>query len=334
MDNNLRNRPVFVCGHPKSGTSLVRSLLDSHPQLVVYPEETMFFRRYLPKAQGLGLEEKLALADQFLIHIFEWNQTDPPAHQAGFLDRDYSDISLDAVSRAMRQFVDEQYRHDGDILSAAILAFGKISGQLNENTVRWVEKTPFTEYYVEQILSWWPDALFIQVVRDPRDNFVSYQRKHTDWSARTFAESWTRSTQSGLDSQKKYGAEQYWVLRYEQLIQSPDDVIRALCKFVGISDHPTLKMPTRNSKAWGGNSMFGEQFKQISSSPGGRWKGSMSVDDLVLIEGLARSCMRSMNYELSGVRLTEAHPGAIWQLLKAFLSHLIKNRRGDQSSIN
>jgi hypothetical protein len=324
MDNSLRNRPVFVCGHPKSGTSLVRSLLDSHPQLVVYPEETMFFRRYLPKAQGLGLEHKLALADQFLIHIFEWNQTNPLAHQAGFLDRDYSDVSLDAVSQAMRQFVNEQYRHDGDILSAAILAFGKVSGQLSENTVHWVEKTPFTEYYVEQILNWWPDALFIQVVRDPRDNFVSYQRKHPDWSARTFAESWTRSTQSGLDYQKKYGLEQYRVFRYEQLIQFPEDVLQSICQFIGISDHPTLKMPTRNGKAWGGNSMFGKKFKQISSLPDGRWKESMSVDDLVMIEGLAGSCMHSMDYELSGVRLTGARPNTIWQLIKASLSHLIK----------
>ena len=209
-------------------------------------------------------------------------------------------------------------------MSAAVLAFGIVSGQLSENSLHWVEKTPFTEYYVEQILNWWPDALFIQVVRDPRDNFVSYQRKHPDWSARTFAESWTRSTQSGLDAQKKYGPEQYLVLRYEQLIQSPDDVLRAICQFIGISDHPTLKMPTRSGKAWGGNSMFGEQFKHISSSPDGRWKESMSIDDLVLMEGLARSCMHSMNYELSGVRLTEAHPGTIWQLMKASLSHLIK----------
>jgi hypothetical protein len=44
----LRDHPVFICGHPKAGTSLVRSILDSHPQLIVYPEETVFFRRYLP----------------------------------------------------------------------------------------------------------------------------------------------------------------------------------------------------------------------------------------------------------------------------------------------
>jgi len=39
----LRDHPVFLGGHPKSGTSLLRALLDSHPQLVVYPEESGFF---------------------------------------------------------------------------------------------------------------------------------------------------------------------------------------------------------------------------------------------------------------------------------------------------
>ena len=42
MDVPLRDRPVFICGHPKSGTSLLRNLLDSHSELVVYPEETWY----------------------------------------------------------------------------------------------------------------------------------------------------------------------------------------------------------------------------------------------------------------------------------------------------
>jgi len=37
------NYPTFVVGHPKSGTSLLISMLDNHPQLVVLPEESDFF---------------------------------------------------------------------------------------------------------------------------------------------------------------------------------------------------------------------------------------------------------------------------------------------------
>ena len=38
MNPILPDRPVFICGHPKSGTSLLRAMLDSHPELLVYPE--------------------------------------------------------------------------------------------------------------------------------------------------------------------------------------------------------------------------------------------------------------------------------------------------------
>ena len=75
--SNLRDHPLFICGHPKAGTSLARAVFDSHPQLVVFPEETSFFRRFLPLAEGLDLEGQLNLAEKMLIHIFRWNQANP-----------------------------------------------------------------------------------------------------------------------------------------------------------------------------------------------------------------------------------------------------------------
>ena len=77
LADELRDRPVFICGHPKAGTSLLRAVLDSHPQLVVYPEETNFFRRILPRLQGQDLEVQIKLAERNLIHIFQWNRAEP-----------------------------------------------------------------------------------------------------------------------------------------------------------------------------------------------------------------------------------------------------------------
>ena len=59
----LENAATFICGHPKSGTSLLLTLLDSHPQLVVYPEESHFFRRFNDQAGDLEIEDKKKLAD-------------------------------------------------------------------------------------------------------------------------------------------------------------------------------------------------------------------------------------------------------------------------------
>jgi len=299
----LRDRPIFICGHPKSGTSLLRGILDSHPHLITYPEETVFFRRYLPQAQGKTLEEKFLLSDQVITHIFEWNETNPPDHQKNYPDRDYSYIPVSEVRAELRRLVDERFVHDGDMLSAAMLAFGRVTGKLTDGSNRWVEKTPFNERFVNQIFTWWPEALCIHVVRDPRDNHVSYQRKHENWTAQQFAESWRQSTRAGLKHQKRYGSEKYLMIRYEDFTSSPDEMISKICKFMGIDDDPSMRTPQRGGRSWEGNSMFSDTFKTISSAPVGRWKESLTGSELITIETIDRPQMRSMGYTLSDSKL-------------------------------
>jgi hypothetical protein len=298
--SNLRDSPVFIAGHPKSGTSLLRSVLDSHPELVAYPEETSFFRRYLPKAVGKTLLEKTVLSDRYLTHIFEWNQAHPPAHQTGFPDRDYSHIPVAQVRRTVNQLVTERFRNDGDMLSAVVLAYGKVSGQITATTERWVEKTPYNEHYAPQIYKWWPEALMVHTVRDPRDNFTSYRRKHSNWSPEAFAMSWTRSTLAGIDNVADHGAECYWLLRYEDLVSAPEARLSQLCRFLHISDDPSLRHPARGGKPWSGNSMFDDEFSAISAAPVGRWKETLPAQDVAALEIVAAPMMRRLGYTLSG----------------------------------
>lgn len=320
MNQSLRDRPVFICGHPKSGTSLLRSLLDSHPELLVYPEETVFFRRFLPKSQGRSLEEKLVLADELLLHIFSWNQISPPPSQANFPDRDYSDVPFLKVRQAYRQLVAEGVRHDGDLLFYALASYGEVTGYLNEETHRWVEKTPYNERFVSQILNWWPFALFIHVIRDPRDNFATYKRKHPEWSVEAFARSWRDSALEGLQLQTKLGEDRYWVMRYEDFLLQSEVYIDKLCKFLSIRDHPTLRTPTRNGKEWGGNSMFGERFQGIDTSPIGRWKHSLPTIDVLLTESIALKAMRTLKYPASGLGIKGVDRRNLPRLLKAYVA--------------
>ncbi len=296
---DLRDSAVFIAGHPKSGTSLLRSVLDSHPALVAYPEETNFFRRYLPRAAGTDLQRKLALSDQYLTHIFEWNQKNPPAHQAGFPDRDYSHIPIVEVRQAVRDFIAERFSHEGDMLSAVILAFGKVSGQLTPISHYWVEKTPYNERFAGQIFAWWPEAKIVHTVRDPRDNFTSYHRKHADWSPESFAMSWVSSTQAGLKNCQQYGPERYLMLRFEDLTSSPEAKLSELCQFLGINDDPSLRRPVRGGKPWGGNSMFADQFTTISAAPVGRWTETLKPDEVATLELIAGPLMCSFDYPLT-----------------------------------
>jgi hypothetical protein len=326
MPDDLRERPIFICGHPKAGTSLLRAVFDSHPQLIVYPEETVFFRRFLPRAAGLDLEGLLALADETLIHIFQWNRERPVASQVGFLDRDYSAISFEQVRQVLRQFARQHCEHPGDVLSAAVLAYGKVSGAATPATRAWVEKSPYNEYYAEQIFAWWPEARCIHILRDPRDNYVSYQRKHPDWQPEFFAANWRRSTHAGLENRQRFGAGRYLILRYEDLTQSPQATLRQLADFIGIDWDPALAAPTRAGAQWAGNSMFSEQFQGISAAPVARWHEKLSPGDVAVIEQMAGSQMEEFGYNrgANGAVVLAARGRAIVWPLRRRLSSLLR----------
>lgn len=321
----LRSRPVFICGHPKSGTSLLRSMLDGHPHLIVYPEETLFFRRYLKQAAGKTAAEQITLAEELLLHIFTWNTSNPPPSQAGYLDRDYSMFSYDAVRDAMREFLNEYPpTHEGDILAAAVLAFGEASDHVIPETGWWVEKSPYNEFYGAEIFTMWPQAKCIHIVRDPRDNYVSYQRKHKDWDALFFGANWNRSTEAGIDHADQYGSERYLNLRYEDLTMYPQETIDKICAFLDIPDDPVLAQPIRAGAGWAGNSMFADRFQAISAAPIGRWKDSLSTMDAAVIEIKSQKLMQVYQYEANSPKTFSAY----WKVMTWPISQRIKRLRG------
>ncbi len=329
--NDIRERPLFICGHPKAGTSLVRAVFDSHPQLIVYPEETVFFRRYLPQAAGLDLPGQLALAERTLIHIFRWNRLQPTPDQEGFPDRDYSAISYEAVRQDLAELAGQQHHHPGDILSAAVLAFGQASGQLGHQTRRWVEKSPYNEYFAGQIFEWWPEARCIHILRDPRDNYVSYRRKHPDWSAEFFAANWKRSTLAGKQNLQRFGPDRYYLLKFEDLACNPAEQLQKLKDFLQIDWDASLAAPTRAGARWSGNSMFSgraNEFQSISAAPVGRWKEKLSTGDALVIEKCLGELMESCGYAPSALSRASAAQklAAGWRLaawpLRRRLAHL------------
>lgn len=318
----LREHPIFICGHPKAGTSLLRAVFDSHPQLIVYPEETVFFRRFLPQAQGLDRQGQLDLAEKLLIHIFKWNRENPDPSQAGYPDRDYSAIAFDAVRRAMQQITESRWQHAGDTLSAAVLAFGQVSGQITPQTRCWIEKSPYNEYFAEQIFAWWPEARCIHILRDPRDNYVSYQRKHASWSAEFFAANWSRSTRTGMDNQQQFGAQRYLILRYEDLVGSPEIHLKQMVDFLGIDWDTSLTAPTRAGEQWQGNSMFSDQFQSISTAAVARWKDKLPPEEAAVIEIMARPLMQAWRYAPSADPTLKARWRALSWPLRRRLSRL------------
>jgi hypothetical protein len=292
----LITSPVIICGHPKSGTSLLMTMLDSHPELIVYPEETHYFRRFLPKTQLKGNRKLLDLIESELLHIFHWNTETPHQSQAGFPDRDYSMIRFEAVLDAFLRLMSDRSYDEVSILPTVVLSYGIVAGQINQGSKYWVEKTPYNENYAGQVFRYWPNAKCIHIVRDPRDNYASYIRKHPEWGVDIFARSWFKSLKAGWKNQKSFGRSRYLLLRYEDIVQRPETMIAEIVEFLDIRDLPILRRPTRSGIPWGGNSMFGDTFSSISKKPTGRYQAVLSTNAVARLELLLHPEMNELGY--------------------------------------
>ncbi len=295
---NLYNYPIFICGHPKSGTSLLVSLLDSHPQLLVYPNETFFFRGFVAEMRKRDLDEKVSLAQRYLLHFFDRgsihleNQEDMTSSKHDYF------VDYAQTCQAMRLEIENKgIRHDGDLLSAAIIAYGKVYGKISPDTIYWLEKTPYNEHFSKTIYHWWPEARCIHIVRDPRDNYLTYQRKHKGLLAEDFAIGWNSSLDAGIKNRDLFGDDRYLILRYEDLTNEPETSLQVLIDFLGISDDEILRIPTDNGIPWEGNSQFGDKFQGISNKPVGRWKRELDEENVNKIESICAEYLEDMGYE-------------------------------------
>jgi len=160
--------PIFICGYPKSGTTLLLSLLDSHPELLVFPEELKFFKKVYIAKKSYKINIILSKTGAYVPSI---GKVKFPSG-----NRDYSSIDGKAYLSALKEKL-HKAGNDKELL-LAIFDNWKEYTNIDLNNVKYfVEKTPFNEFYLNTILKWFPTAKFIHIVRDPRDNFLSYKKK-------------------------------------------------------------------------------------------------------------------------------------------------------------
>jgi hypothetical protein len=296
------DHPVFVCGHPKSGTTLVRALLDNHPELVVFPEETAFFRTIYPIVRdrkptvgNLTLVRRLLLRSLDEVPVPEIIEENSKAFPSNVQAKDYAYLLMHYRAEELLKKVGN--RHYGDSLCAAVLAYGQVYQKIGDRTKYWVEKTPHNEQFVDIIFNWWPEARCIHVVRDPRDNYTAYSRKRSEMELFEFAEFWQASLRAGVQNLAAIGGERYLLIRYEDLLTSPEEMISKIVRFLQISDDPNLRYPTKGGKIWEGNSMFADKFSAISTAPIGRYKKGLSKKEVIRLETFLFDEMAEIGYE-------------------------------------
>ncbi len=280
----FNRRGLFIGGCPKSGTTLLLALLDGHPELAVFPEETHFLEeggkyaalgdfpgklRHLLKHSGLRLLEQERLA---------------PVHDACGLEAgNYLGFDHPRFNRLAEDFVDRPWMNDSLLLSEMIRAYVVTMGCNWRDCVRWVEKTPSNVSYADDLFRLFPEAKLIQIVRDPRAVFASRRRRLKNRygchaKAHRLVREWNQS--SRRIPQLRNRPDRYLVVRYEDLVHRSHPVLEEICQFAGIEFRPTLLEPTRAGRQWRGNPTFCGAFSGIDPRPVDYWKQELTEDEI------------------------------------------------------
>lgn len=267
---------IFIGGCSRSGTTLLGAMLGASPDAICVPESHFkidVLRKLWPQSSSVNVAEVLA---QLLKH---WR---------------FKIWGLDSTTADLLPLV--QGDSYGDLLHALVSAYAQSEGKADATT--WLDHTPENVSYANTLLSLYPDARFIHIVRDGRA--VAASILPLDWGPNTIIKAarwWMRMVSFGLAAELVLAPEQIIRVRYEDLVLQPAETLQTLCQFLGIDYLPAMLDATGFRPPRYTNQQHALIGRSASSSAINRWQQRLSPREIEIFENLTRDFLNNLGYE-------------------------------------
>ena len=205
--------PLLILGVRRSGTTLLRVMLDRHSQLAV-PDESYFVPqladRHLRRVDPDEFVDDLRRIDT----LAEW------------------DVPLDEVRARLTEEMPI-----GAAIGTVYAVYAEHLGK-----PRWGDKTPMYMQNLRLLERLFPDALFVHLIRDGRDAALSFLSMPKGlmtetWmqpgDVATFAAQWRTEIKAARRLGHRVG-HRYLEIRYEHLVEDAPAVLRRVCQFAAL----------------------------------------------------------------------------------------------------
>lgn len=282
INSALNKQIFFVVGAPKSGTTWLQKLLDSHPEIACYGEG--HFHRLIDM---MGQLVKQHNSGQETVNTYVYENS--PYYRL------VSDAEFDYLVTTFIGLMFSQRKID--------------------NNIRFVgDKTPLHVMHMHTLRTAFPTAKFIHIVRDGRDAAISITR-HSDrmlnritlpgqplfyQCIKEAAERWHGSIQAALQFQQQF-PHQYHQVRYFELKQAPKEAMEGILSFLGASqdDEMIAQIYKANTfEALSGGRKAGQENISSFYRKGivGDWKNHFDNKSLEIFNQIAQTSLEAMGY--------------------------------------
>jgi hypothetical protein len=266
---------VLVLGVRRSGTTLLRLILDRSPGIAI-PDESHFVpqlaHRHRAPVNGGDFVEDL----RRIRTLERWG------------------LAVDDIEPLVRDGMTT-----GEAIGAVFAAYAGRQGKS-----RWGAKTPAYMRHLQLLEHLFPDALYVHLVRDGRDCALSFLAMPDDAPTRTwahpedtagFACQWATEIRDARALGSRAGASRYLELRYEELVAEPETVVQGICEFASLPFEPQMLEPAEVPLA------EKPHHRRLLEAPSKRrdWRAEMSADDVRSFEEIAGDLLVELGYGLA-----------------------------------
>jgi protein-tyrosine sulfotransferase len=274
-----RYRPFFIVGSGRSGTTLLRAMLEAHPDLHIPPENPLEslvrdYRRYSRLPWSVVL--RIVLAElEFHATWERWELSLGPLFR-----------ELKASPRSARNLA--------AVLDALYRAHGRVH---KPSATRWGDKTPPNTVMLPTLRALFPDLQVVHLVRDGRDVVQSFMRE-SQAGLTYFAHWWVRT----VCIAQAFGAHhpaQYLEVRYEDLARHPNATLQQITSFLGVSpDQRMLRYHELGQKLGDVERYPGLQgvWKPVHRESIGKWRTAFDAHQLAELDRVIGSTLEHLGY--------------------------------------
>ncbi|MFK5856792.1 MAG: sulfotransferase [Bacteroidota bacterium] len=212
----------FIVGRPRSGTTLLRTLFDAHPDVSI-PPECQFIVNLYPKYGKITnwtKEDIISFYDELLPQwLFDtWKM-------------DYEKLKKALLS----------YTGENTYGTICKVVYKQYNSLFDKKELKFIgDKNPGYAIYSKLLLKIFPEAKFIHIIRDYRDNFVSIKNVDFELPLPSLVVQKWKYFFKKFNKDSKLKPNAYRVIKYEDLVTNPELEMNNLNKFIGIDYNESI----------------------------------------------------------------------------------------------
>lgn len=273
---------VFILGIGRSGTTLLQSLLNSHPNIIAPPESqfiAFLYSRFKRIKHWNNKDISKFVNDLFIF---------PKISEQWLLNE--KDIYTNLLS----------IKNNADYQLLCKMVFWQMREE-KQNILILSDKNPLNSVFISKLLKIFPDARFIHMVRDPRDVVNGFKKRLKKKNVYFVSWQWLKFNIS-IEAKKEKIPSQFHSLKYEDMVSNTEETLTSLCKFLKVPfEHSMLQnhFSEKLQKYRAGESL--EAFKRrhenllrpINASNIGKWKQELTETDKLIVEQITGTYART-----------------------------------------